>query len=263
MGKIFLINCLSRWLLSNNLNLCVAFERIICLNFENDILLQVDEEEFHVFKKDQIVDFVKRALGYLFYKPVSAASFIISLLDYCRFEERESIFDLIFDTLIINYPDQISDFFKKIVGEKAKEVQINICLWILYTWSREIGNIESAYISSEFVLLHAWELTKTYFDKKDNNAKKIKETFFSILNLYRKISNNYLDDKIIPHASKRNIISNAMFPSNSVDVNLKLFDVLGRLAISGLWLYQTREIENESGLGKINSEVTNISIAVI
>ncbi len=58
------------------------------------------------------------------------------------------------------------------------------------------------------------------------------------------------------------MIAPAVFPSNRIDVNLKLFDVLGRLAICGFWLYQIREVEDEGNIGGIDFEIKNISTSL-
>lgn len=115
--------------------------------------------------------------------------------------------------------------------------QINICLWVLFAWARDAGNIESAYLSSELALLHAWEITKGYSNKKTKAAKAVLSTFQSLLTVYQQISSQYLHEKILPHTSKRDSLSAAVRASCSLDINLKLFDVLGRLSMGGIWAY--------------------------
>jgi hypothetical protein len=125
------------------------------------------------------------------------------------------------------------------VENKAKDKlkvlrQLNICLWILFTWCREANNLESAYLSSEFTLLHAWEISKPYVNKNTKVAKAITTTFMSILGVYHQICNAFLK-KIIPHMDKLHGLSVAVHSSFKVDVNLKLFDILGRIAMAGVW----------------------------
>ncbi len=114
--------------------------------------------------------------------------------------------------------------------------QINICLWILFAWAREGGNTESAYMSGELSLLHGWEITKNHADKKTKNAKAIQLAFNSILHVYQQICLQYLNENILPHAHKQHALSSAVHPSCHLDVNLKLFNVLSRLSMSGIWL---------------------------
>ncbi|MCF6156462.1 MAG: hypothetical protein E3K36_14755 [Candidatus Brocadia sp.] len=143
--------------------------------------------------------------------------------------------------------------------------QINICLWILFAWARDAGNLESAYLSSELTLLHAWEITRKYIAKTTKTAKSVRSAFFSILSIYWQISYEYLGKKILPHTHKRHALSAAVQAPCNLDVNLKLFDVLGRLAIGGIWAYwktQQIDIKETETLGKIWNEVHSFSCAV-
>ena len=121
--------------------------------------------------------------------------------------------------------------------------QINICLWILFSWARDAENLESAYLSSELSLLYAWELAKNYFPKETKKAKEINLIFFSIFRVYQQISSDYLQ-KIFPHTVKLHALSSAINSSCSIDVNLKMFDLLSRAAMHGIllqWNFQVNE----------------------
>lgn len=135
------------------------------------------------------------------------------------------------------------------IGETSKAKltvirQIYICLWILFAWARDAGNLEAAYLASEFALLNVWEIVKPFFEKRTKSAEAIQIAFSSILAVYQQISSHYLV-KLLPHTITRHSLSSATNASCSLDVNLKLFDVLGRVALRGIWsywtLFQTRE----------------------
>ena len=115
--------------------------------------------------------------------------------------------------------------------------QINICLWILFAWSKDVNNLESSYLSSEICVLHAWELCKENFKKKTKAAKKMQLTFTGILQTYQSITIEYLSKVVMPYANTMHGLSYAVRSSEYIDTNLKLFDVIGRLSISGLWTY--------------------------
>lgn len=126
--------------------------------------------------------------------------------------------------------------------KKDKEIatalrQLNICLWILFSWCREANNLEAAFLSSEFSVLYAWETTKSFLTQKTQISSQVISSFESILQVYQLICTQFLEVKIFPHVDKLFALSNAVRPSCEVDVNLKLFDVLGRIAISGIWNY--------------------------
>jgi len=114
--------------------------------------------------------------------------------------------------------------------------QMSVCLWILFAWARDVDNLESAYLSAERTLLCAWELTRSEAGKKTKRSRNTKEAFHSILVAYFQVANDYVVEKILPNVTTLDGLSSAVRPSSSIDVNMRLFDVLGRLAIYGLWL---------------------------
>ena len=118
--------------------------------------------------------------------------------------------------------------------------QLNISLWILFSWCREANNLESAYRSAELTLLNAWELCKPFLDKNTKMSISVRYVLDSVHFVYQAVCNEYLTKKIMPYANKRHTLSRAVNPSTSVDVNLKLFDVFSRVAIRGLWIYWER-----------------------
>jgi hypothetical protein len=119
--------------------------------------------------------------------------------------------------------------------------QLNLCLWILYAWCREQDNIESAYKSSELVTLLAWELSKPFFGCRKKIEVAIIETLQAVERLHIQIADDFMENKIFPYTDKLHVLSSAISPSCPVDVNLKLFDVLGRVALSGLWSFWALE----------------------
>ncbi|WP_282145461.1 hypothetical protein [Alteromonas stellipolaris] len=134
--------------------------------------------------------------------------------------------------------------------------QLYLCLWILYSWCRDEDNLESAFLSAEFTMLNAWEAAKFAFGKKNKVAVSTLSTLDSILKLNLQVSNQYIEDKILPHCNSLYALSHAVNPSCATDVNLKLFDVLGRLALTGCWSYWYLNQVSEENLeaGKLSSE---------
>jgi hypothetical protein len=112
--------------------------------------------------------------------------------------------------------------------------QIALCLWILFSWARKSGDLEAAYVTAELAMLHAWEIARGY-PGKSKTAEAIRSAFTSTHSAYDQISTDYLSSYILPHVDKFHGLSSAVRAANSVDINLKLFDVLSRLAVRGLW----------------------------
>ncbi len=127
---------------------------------------------------------------------------------------------------------------------KPKEIitsirQMNLCLWVHYSWAREAGNLEATYLISELTLLHAWEISKTVVGKKDKSSQAIQDTLNAILGLYLDSTLSFVEKTVLPFADKKHALSTSVVAANEVDVNLRLFDVIGRLAISTIWTYST------------------------
>ncbi|MCP4699025.1 MAG: hypothetical protein GY862_19555 [Gammaproteobacteria bacterium] len=115
--------------------------------------------------------------------------------------------------------------------------QMSICLWVLFAWARDAENMESAYLSSELTLLHGWNIVKLYADQKKKAAQAVNDGFSSIFSAYQQICTEFHSFNILPHVDKLHALSDAVYASCSLDINLKLFDLLGRLALAGIWAY--------------------------
>ena len=150
---------------------------------------------------------------------------------------------------LLDEPEASYRYFAKLIrdlgtveGKGDKEQltalrQMNICLWILYAWARDVDNVESAYLSGELTLLYGWNITRTYFTKSTKIANSINETFSSLLSTYHQICDYFLIKKVLPFVDKRHALSVAVGGSCNLDINLRMFDILGRLALGGLWLF--------------------------
>jgi hypothetical protein len=115
--------------------------------------------------------------------------------------------------------------------------QLNICLWILFVWARDIDNVEAPYRSSELSLLAVWDLLRPLIERKGKHRKAIIAALHQLINLHLTIASEFLERKIFHHVDVRHGLSMAVASHNAVDVNLRLFDLLGRIAMTGLWLY--------------------------
>lgn len=162
------------------------------------------------------------------------------LPERCRALLRKSV-------AILDEPDASYANFKRLIHLllsdgtlSAEELlmslrQAYLCLWILFSWSRDQNNVESSYVSSELCVLHSWDKCKELFAGTTKTHISIRNTFNAIQLLHVQISANYMGRCVLPYTNKLHALSAAVFPSCSTDVNLKMFDVLGRVATLGLW----------------------------
>jgi hypothetical protein len=113
--------------------------------------------------------------------------------------------------------------------------QMYICLWVLFVWARDADNIDAPYRASELVLLNLWQMVRPYIGKKTTAAKAVVAVLQHTIALHMRIS-ALLVNKVMMHAEKRAALSSAVMSRSPVDVNLKLFGMLGRLAMTGHWM---------------------------
>ena len=114
--------------------------------------------------------------------------------------------------------------------------QINICLWILYVWARDVENVEAPCRASEQALLTVWELIKPLIGKRSAEAKKMFQALSQIIQLHIHILKQYIDERIAPHAGVEHGLTMAVGSKEAIDINLALFNVLGRLSMLGIWI---------------------------
>ena len=121
------------------------------------------------------------------------------------------------------------------VARLSSARQVCVSLWMLFVWSREAGNLESAYLSSELVLLRVWEMAREVLARNDRSSEPMGSVLSELLELHFRIWDELVGRKVLPHADSRNALSAAVKTASPLDVNLRLFDTVGRVALRGLW----------------------------
>jgi hypothetical protein len=71
--------------------------------------------------------------------------------------------------------------------------QLNICLWILFVWARDAGNLEAPYRASEFAVLSAWDLLRPTIGTKSKKHRA----------LIKILQNTAAGDNPAPHDRER------------------------------------------------------------
>lgn len=160
---------------------------------------------------------------------------------------------------LVDEPDVSFQHFAKLVAEisengkrsKASRVraarQIYVCLWMLFVWSRDANNVEAAYLASELAVLRIWELGREILPKNNAESRILDQILAQTVGLHLTVCEEFLEKKIFPTVNILHATSMAINTRCAVDVNLKLFDVLGRIAMAGLWLgWQVRRSGREA-----------------
>ncbi|MBY6031956.1 hypothetical protein [Marinobacter daepoensis] len=141
-----------------------------------------------------------------------------------------------------------------------------LCLWILFVWARDAGNLEAAYRASELVLLRSWPHCDNTRLRKGTAQQERLAHFDQVLKLYNIIAHLLLVEKIGPFADKRYALSMAVNSRNAVDINIALFETLGRLSLHGLWLDAFSNVQDEAfaqAMSEAADKVLNIAIGML
>ena len=117
--------------------------------------------------------------------------------------------------------------------------QIYLGLWTLYVWARQAENIEAAYLSSERAVLIGWPLINNYVTGTSREAQQLTHSMQRLIALHNMIADDYLSTYVQPRANILHGLASAVPSRSSLDVNLKLFDILGRIGTRGLWYLQS------------------------
>jgi hypothetical protein len=118
----------------------------------------------------------------------------------------------------------------------SKARLINICLWIVFGWAREANNVEAPYRASERAILAVWHLLRVDAFRSTRTGEKVGLVLNELIELHFGIWEELYSKKVLPFVDARHALSTAIGSYSSVDINLKLFETVGRIALRGLWM---------------------------
>ena len=104
---------MTRWLLRGERTLCRAIEQIIKLSHNKTLILTVEHDELTSANSTHLIFLAKKAIGYLFFHPITATSVLLSLVPCAKDEKTSSeITQLIFEPLLLNYPGEVGSYLE-------------------------------------------------------------------------------------------------------------------------------------------------------
>ena len=147
---------------------------------------------------------------------------------------------------MVDHPDVSYRFFTQLVrgllihnttNRKAitRLRQVYICLWVLFVWAREAGNLEAPVRASEYALLHIWNNCRSLLGKRINRRNERLTVLQQTLLLHLLICDEFIMKKIGAYADKPFALSMAVASQSSVDINLSMFEQFGRISLHGIW----------------------------
>ena len=172
---------------------------------------------------------------------------------------------------MLEVPETSYKYFSLFIGELENDssrnspakiiCKINLALWIMFAWGREENLLEAVYLSAELALLHSWELLR----EKVSSDPQAVTMFFQTQDIYSKICETFLKNNVLDYTEVKYGLSFASKPDNSIDVNLKLFDILGRLCVFGLWFVALKDLlsEDKDFVKVCNKDIGEITDKVV
>lgn len=119
-----LLNSLiTRWFLSKRIRFGRCASDLIREHGDNDYILSVDLVQIQRRQAGVHYYLAKKACGWFFINPISAASLMISLIDSAPEEEVQAIGKLLFNPLLISYSGDLRIYINEVSVQSSEKVQ--------------------------------------------------------------------------------------------------------------------------------------------
>lgn len=114
----------TRWFMRGDRMLCEAVYEVTSTHFRNGPRIEIDASELRACDYVHIVFIARKAIGYFFMQPVTAASMVISLMHHVSDDETlDALGKLLFDPLLMNYPGSTRDYVKDQANQENGKVK--------------------------------------------------------------------------------------------------------------------------------------------
>ncbi len=146
--------------------------------------------------------------------------------------EPESCYQYTFELLNHVLPSNVENYKDRLFNLR----QAFICLHAICAWAIEEKSLDAVYRISELGLLFCWDVIRELV--AGTNPTKEHEKFDAIWNQYLTLyilNFEFYFRKVNPYVDRLHILSISVKSKEPVDVNLALFELLGRMAIKGIW----------------------------
>ncbi|MEX9947951.1 hypothetical protein [Providencia sp. wls1914] len=159
---------ITKWFLSGESSLCQGISDLLHDVTGKDIELQADMALLGDDKKQVFVS--HKAIGWLFTRPVAAASFILSICEKASVTTFNSLEQILYDPLLLSYPGELGQFLQSCVD---KDVQRQLCEHLLEKLHAYHIDIEK--VSELNELIAPSENIRAYWKSVDKDMQKAHE----------------------------------------------------------------------------------------
>ncbi len=145
--KALLSRVTTRWFLTGEPALCEAIHTMLGRVFGAEVTIEIDQAQLTPATGTRLVFVARKALGYLFLNPVTAASIIVSLMR-CTDDERilTELGNHLFDPLLVNYSGKAREYVAQVASTASGKMkdQLERPLKLLETYLeglRSVGDL--------------------------------------------------------------------------------------------------------------------------
>ncbi|CAC9612485.1 hypothetical protein [uncultured Gammaproteobacteria bacterium] len=116
--------CITKWFITGNINLCKTVMDIVGFFHDNKMILSADISQLEVRDNITHLFVIRKTIGWLFHHQISAVRFIISIIEILDKDNIMTVEDLLFDPFLISYSGSIKDYLKSIEKPKNKTKKV-------------------------------------------------------------------------------------------------------------------------------------------
>ena len=124
-NRALLSKVLTRWFLRGDRALCDGVHTIVCAHHGDDLQLEIDPAELKPADPIHIIFIARKAIGYLFTRPICAVTILISLMRHTTDDGvLGELCALLFDPLLLNFTGKAREYVmqqSKIESGKVKD----------------------------------------------------------------------------------------------------------------------------------------------
>jgi hypothetical protein len=145
-NRVLLSKVMTRWFLRGDPVLCEGVPSMTGTHHGNNLDLEIDPTELTSTDPAHLMFVARKAVGYLFFQPVTAASILISLMRHAADDETlNELVSLLFDPLLLNFTGSVHTYAVQrsaIESGKVKET-IDHALKAIDEYLQTLGSVES------------------------------------------------------------------------------------------------------------------------
>ena len=115
---------ITKWFVSGDIDLCKAIEKAIIFFDGDKMILSASISQLEEQNSITHLFVIKKAIGWLFYPPISAVSFIVSMIEILDKDNIKEVEDLLFSFFLVSYPKSVRAYLKSIEKPKTKTKKV-------------------------------------------------------------------------------------------------------------------------------------------